>query len=289
MAILGKIREKSIVLILVIGMALFAFVISGVFDGAGTISQEPVAIVGDEEITIEQFSRRVDAVERNTGMSNVQAANTVWNQIVTEYSFNQLREELGLEVGRSHVENFIANSPGFKQDSRFQNALGEFDVVAFTDFINDSKRNNPAVYSQWQLQEESIRSTISRQLYNTMIQAGIYHTSFDGKTEYKFENDKISISFVKVPYSSIPDSLVTISDRDIKKYINANEEEFEAEESRSIQYVVFDETASVEDNLEIENGLKKLLETQIIFNEVSEAEETLPSFSQTDNVKGVYC
>jgi peptidyl-prolyl cis-trans isomerase D len=285
MAILGKIREKSIVLILVIGMALFAFVISGVFDGAGTISQEPVAIVGDEEITIEQFSRRVDAVERNTGMSNVQSANTVWNQIVAEYSFSQLQEELGLEVGRSHVENFIANSPGFRQDSRFQNALGEFDVVAFTDFINDSKRNNPAVYTQWQLQEESIRSTISRQLYNTMIQAGIYHTSFDGKTEHKLENDKISISFVKVPYSSIPDSLVTISDRDIKKYINANEEEFEAEESRSIQYVVFDETASVEDNLEIENGLKKLLEPQVIFNEVSEAEETLPSFSQTDNLK----
>ena len=285
MAILGKIREKSIVLILVIGMALFAFVISGVFDGAGTISQEPVAIVGDEEITIEQFSRRVDAVERNTGMSNVQAANTVWNQIVTEYSFNQLQEELGLEVGRSHVENFIANSPGFRQDSRFQNALGEFDIVAFTDFINDSKRNNPAVYSQWQLQEESIRSTISRQLYNTMIQAGIYHTSFDGKTEHKLENDKISISFVKVPYSSIPDSLVTISDRDIKKYINANAEEYEVEESRSIQYVVFDETASVEDNLEIENGLKKLLEPQVIFNEVSQSEETLPSFSQTDNVK----
>ena len=285
MAILGKIREKSIVLILVIGMALFAFVISGVFDGAGTISQEPVAIVGDEEITIEQFSRRVDAVERNTGMSNVQAANTVWNQIVAEYSFSQLQEELGLEVGRSHVENFIANSPGFRQDSRFQNALGEFDVVAFTDFINDSKRNNPAVYSQWQLQEESIRSTISRQLYNTMIQAGIYHTSFDGKTEHKLENDKISISFVKVPYSSIPDSLVTISDRDIKKYINANEEEFEVEESRLIQYVVFDETASVEDNLEIENGLKKLLVPQVIFNEVSQSEETLPSFSQTDNVK----
>ena len=49
MAILGKIREKSIVLILVIGMALFAFVISGVFDGAGVMSEEPVPIIGDEK------------------------------------------------------------------------------------------------------------------------------------------------------------------------------------------------------------------------------------------------
>ena len=285
MAILGKIREKSIVLILVIGMALFAFVISGVFDGAGSISQEPVAIIGDEKVNIEQFSRRVDAVERNTGMSNVQAVNTVWDQIVTEYSFTQLQDELGLEVGRGHIENFIANSPGFRQDSRFQNALGEFDVVAFTDFINDSKRNNPELYSQWQLQEESIRSSISKQLYTTMIRAGIYHTAFDGKTAHELENEKISISYVKVPYSSIPDSLVTVTDRDIKKYVNKHSADFKVEESRSIRYVVFEENASVEDNLEIENELKKLLEPQVIFNEVSESEETLASFSQTDNVK----
>ena len=285
MAILGKIRQNSIVLILVIGMALFAFVISGVFDGAGTMSQEPVAIVGDEEVNIEQYSRRVDAVERNTGMSNVQAVNTVWDQVVTEYSFDQLQEELGLEVGRGHVENFIANSPGFRQDSRFQNALGDFDVVAFTDFINDSKRNNPEMYRQWQLQEESIQSSISKQLYTTMILAGIYHTVFDGKVAHALENDKISISYVKVPYSSIPDSLVTITDRDIKKYINTHSADFEVEESRSIRYVVFDETASVEDNLAIENELKKLLEPQVIFNEVSESEETLASFSQTDNVQ----
>ena len=285
MAILGEIRKNSIVLIVVIGMALFAFVISGVFDGAGTMSQEPVAIVGDEEVNIEQYSRRVDAVERNTGMSNVQAVNTVWDQVVTEYSFDQLQEELGLEVGRGHVENFIANSPGFRQDSRFQNALGDFDVVAFTDFINDSKRNNPEMYRQWQLQEESIQSSISKQLYTTMIRAGIYYTAFDGIAAHALENDKISISYVKVPYSSIPDSLVTVTDRDIKKYINTHSADFKVEESRSIRYVVFDETASVEDNLAIENELKKLLEPQVIFNEVSESEETLASFSQTENVQ----
>ena len=285
MAILGKIREKSIVLIVVIGMALFAFVISGVFDGAGAISQEPVAIVGDEEVNIEQFSRRVDAVERNTGMTNVQAVNMVWDQIVTEHSFDQLQEELGLAVGRDHVENFISNSPGFKQDSRFQNALGEFDIIAFTDFINDSKRNNPEIYRQWQLQEESIQSSISKQLYTTMIRAGIYHTVLDGKAAHALENDKISISYVKVPYSSISDSLVGVTDRDIKKYINTHTADFEVEESRSIRYVVFDETASVDDNLAIENELKKLLEPQVIFNEISESEEILPSFSQTDNLQ----
>ena len=89
-----------------------------------------------------------------------------------------------------------------------------------------------------------------------MIQAGIYHTALDGKTEHKLENDKISISFVKVPYSSIPDSLVMISDRDIKKYINANAKEFEVEESRSILYVVFDETPLSKTILKSKTSLK---------------------------------
>ena len=118
-----------------------------------------------------------------------------------------------------------------------------------------------------------------------MIRAGIYHTAFDGKTAHELENEKISISYVKVPYSSIPDSLVTVTDRDIKKNVNKHSADFKVEESRSIRYVVFEENASVEDNLEIENELKKLLEPQVIFNEVSESEETLASFSQTDNVK----
>ena len=258
MAILGKIREKSIVLILVIGMALFAFVIAGVFDGAGTQSQEPVAIIGDEKVNIEQFSRRVDVVETNTGMSSVQAVNMVWDQVVTEYSYDQIQEELGLFVGRDHVENFISNSPRYRSLSDFQNALGEFDIDIFTDFINDMKINDPERYRQWQLEEESIQSSISKQLFTTMIRSGIYHTEFEGKAIHALENDKISISYVKVPYSSIPDSLVTVTDRDIKKHIDMYSSDFEVEEGRSIKYVVFNETATVEDNLAFENELKKL-------------------------------
>ena len=123
----------------------------------------------------------------------------------------------------------VANSPSFRQDSRFQNAVGDFDIVAFTDFINDSKINNPELYRQWQLQEESIQNSISKQLYTTMIRAGIYHTAFDGKAAHALENDKISISYVKVPYSSIPDTLVAISNREIKKYINTNSSDFEVQ------------------------------------------------------------
>lgn len=71
MAILGKIRERSIFLIFIIGMALLAFVFTGVFDGNSTTSQDPVIVVGGEEVSIDEFSRQVDFAERNYGISTM--------------------------------------------------------------------------------------------------------------------------------------------------------------------------------------------------------------------------
>ena len=64
MAILGQIRSRSIFLIIVIGLALFAFVISGVFDGKGFQSQEPVGVINGEEILIEDFRSQVDFLRK---------------------------------------------------------------------------------------------------------------------------------------------------------------------------------------------------------------------------------
>ena len=66
MAILGKIRQRSIFLILVIGMALFAFVISGVFDGSTSNAgpTDPVAVINDKEVEIDFFRQMVEQTER---------------------------------------------------------------------------------------------------------------------------------------------------------------------------------------------------------------------------------
>ena len=84
MAILGKIRERSIFLILVIGLALFAFVLSGVFDGCCSNSgpDDPIAIINDEEVDFEFFRQLVDQTERSYNYSTIQALNLVWNQFL---------------------------------------------------------------------------------------------------------------------------------------------------------------------------------------------------------------
>ena len=78
MAILGKIRQRSIFLILVIGLALFAFVISGAFgNGSGdTGPNEPIGVVNGEEIPLENFRLLVDQTERTYGYTTLQAVQT---------------------------------------------------------------------------------------------------------------------------------------------------------------------------------------------------------------------
>ena len=115
MAVLGQIRQRSIFLILVIGMALFAFVISGVFDGnsAGGRPSEPLAVVNDEEIELTLYRQLVENTERNYNFSTMQAVNTVWDQLLKVTIFRQEFERLGIDAGKEQIEMILSRMKNF--------------------------------------------------------------------------------------------------------------------------------------------------------------------------------
>ena len=82
MAVLGNLRKNSFVLIAVIGMALFAFVIAGVFDGSGFQSQEPVGKVNGEELSITDFRNQMDVLKKSYNFNDLQALTTAWDESV---------------------------------------------------------------------------------------------------------------------------------------------------------------------------------------------------------------
>ena len=187
MAILGKIRERSIFLILVIGMALFAFVISGVFDsgsGSGFETKAPLAEVGDEEISLAEFQNQVDFSERSYNMTTSQAVENVWDQLLRSTILKQQFDALGLGVGKSALEFVLSKNPNFTSDPRFQNELGQFDIQQFIGFLAELKTNNPIAYEQWSNQEEALKNSYRQQMYMNLLTAGMNATQRDG--EYKF-------------------------------------------------------------------------------------------------------
>jgi len=285
MAILGQIRSKSIFLIIVIGLALFAFVISGVFDGKGYQAQKPVGVINGEDILIEDFREQVDFLERNYNQKGMIAVNNVWNQRLRSEILKQQFEITGIQSGKDHLQNILKNNPTFNSDQQFLNEAGMFDIDKFKSLIIELKTTNPEAYEQWKNQEKIFESQSNEQIYFNLVNAGVNYTQSDGKFEYTLQNDNVDIEYVQIPYSSVDDSLISYSKSDLKKYISNNKDEFKVNSSRDIEYVIFEEKPSLEDENAIKNRLSKFLKESKEFNEVSKLEEVTPSIITATNIK----
>ena len=284
MAVLGKIRERSIVLILVIGMALFAFVISGVFTDPGMTSQKPIGNVNGEDISIEEFRNQVDFLERNYNLSGMVPVNNVWDQTVRTEILNSQYELSGIDSGKDHIEFILSQNPSFSSDPRFLNDAGMFEIEKFIDLIIEMKTTNTQSYEQWKNQEKIFQNQSNEQIYFNLIKSGINFTQKDGENEYLLQNNNVDIEYIQIPFSSISDSLITYKKSEIKKYIESNENDFKVEASRNIEYVMFEEKPSLDD----ENTLKKKLQSYLVekneYNNVSKLEETIPSLLTAKNI-----
>lgn len=279
MAILGNIRKQTTVLILIIGLALFAFVISGVFSsgdlGGGGKVGSAVAEVNDNEIPIDAFRQKVENMSRRIGptASTMQVVNQVWDQEVRNSILGEQFEDLGVNIEQDQIMNFIKTNPGYSQNPQFTNENGFFDEFKFKQFIADLRINSPDQYNIWLQDEASIIQGAKEQAYFNLIKAGVGATLKEGELDYKLANEKLDIRYVRVPYASIADSTITITKSEISTYINAHKDDFKQDPARDIQFVYFEEKPSAEDEKAVEEAVNKLLDDSYGFDETKESEE----------------
>ena len=189
MAVLGSLRKNSFVLIAVIGMALFAFVIAGVFDGNSFQSQEPIGEINGESVSLTDFRRQVELYQKTYNFNDLQAITTAWDQSVRNELLSQEIEELGIASGKDHLEFFLASNPNFNNDPRFVNDAGIFDLDKFSNFIAELKDFNPEAYLQWSSQEMGFKNQININNYMTLVSSGINSNIFEGKNEFLKSNE----------------------------------------------------------------------------------------------------
>ena len=213
MAILEKIRSRSLFLILVIGLALFAFVISGVFGKDSGTGKTTVGEVNGESISRQEFAYKVENASRRYGANatTVQVVNQVWISQGGGIVLEQQYEDLGINIEKDQILEVVKANPAFAQDPTFQNEAGVFDEGKFIEFIADLKANNPAGYQQWQMQEDALINASKEQSYFNLIKAGVGATLKEGELAYHLESDKVDVKYVKIPYTAIADSTVNVS------------------------------------------------------------------------------
>ena len=289
MAILENIRKRTTVLILIIGMALFAFVISGIFTsndlGGGKIGSA-VGEINGEQISIDNFRQRVERISRRSGpgASSTQLVNSVWNQLERNTILDQQIADLGISIEQDQIIEVIKSSPGISQNPQFVDENGVFDEGLFRDFIAELKLSAPSQYQDWLQDEQSIIESARQQSYFNLIKAGMTSTLKEGELEYRLANDKVDIRYVRVPYSSIPDSAIVVTKSEIEAYIKEHEADYKQEKARDIRFVYFEEKPSEADVEAIKTAVTGLLSDTEEYNADRDTTVTIAGFRTTTDV-----
>ncbi|RBW62357.1 peptidylprolyl isomerase [Tenacibaculum sp. E3R01] len=263
MAILSKIRERSMFLILVIGLALFAFVLdpSTISDFFNASKVNEVGDVNGESISRQEFAEALDAYKKQTGnrVSEMQAAKTVWNNLLRQKIYKSQLEEAGITVGEADIMQALFDSPTVQGDQRFQTS-GIFDKSKLKEHLATIKDANNDEWRAWQNYMVSLRDNLEKTTYDNLVSSGLGASLKEGEGQYLTENTKVSGKYVYVPYTSIADSTVTVKKSDVKAYIESHKNQYQVEASRDVKFVKFDIVPTLEDEEAIRAEVAKLIE-----------------------------
>ncbi|GGG96930.1 peptidylprolyl isomerase [Polaribacter pacificus] len=289
MAILSKIRERSMALILVIGLALFAFVLdpSSIQDFFNSSNINTVGEVGGETISRKEFSEALEAYRAQYGsqITEMQASNDVWNTLIRQKVYQTQLAKSGITVGEADVWNALIETSSIQEDPQFQNAAGMFDQERLKEFLATVKEdpNQIDTWTAWTNYMAQIKDNLEYTTYNSLITAGLGASLKEGEFQYFNNNTKISADYVFVPYTSVSDSLINVTKSEIEDYIKKNEDQFKVEETRNLKLVKFNILPTANDETEIKEELSSLLEDKGDLKGFKNTEDLQEFFAENDS------
>ncbi|MDY7394779.1 peptidylprolyl isomerase [Aureibaculum sp. 2210JD6-5] len=297
MAILSKIRERSLFLIIIIALALFSFVIGDVFTRGGFGGQSnSIGEINGENISREEFAQMVEQQKAMSGGrgSNMQYVNMAWENLVREKVYKHQLEKSGVTVGEKDVWDEILKQPFVQNGPQFKNEAGLFDEDKFKEYIatlqdakDDSEQDRQAWLS-WLDYERNIKNNLELRTYNNLVSSGLGATFKEGERHYMADNTKLDLEYVYVPYTYIADSLVTLTDGEIEQYVKDHPNDYKAEASRDISFVKFDIKASPEDEAAIKAEVEKIINDREEYSSAAKGNVNVKGLSSAENIEDFF-
>ena len=273
MAALGKIRSKGVLLISIIGFALFAFIAEELFRSCESHRNESRQQVGEvlgEKVSVQDFQKLVDeytaVIKMTQGRDNLtdeelnQVKDVVWNTYIQNQLISHEAEKIGLTVTDQEMQNILnqGTNPMLLNTPFVNQQTGRFDANVLKKFMAEYKQaqgTNPqlveqyqSIYNYWTFIEKSLRTQILAQKYQALLAGCMLSNPVSAKMAFKDENEESSIQLASLPYSSINDNKVQVSDADLKAKYEELKPTFKLyDEARDIKYVDFQVVASAAD------------------------------------------
>ncbi len=269
MAAIGSIRKQSGLLIVVVGIAMAAFILGDFMKGSPRRSNI-VGEINGEKITYPEFSQKVEEnleiEKRNKNTSNLTAVESygirqlTWNSIVKETILGQEYEEIGLSVPTEELSELIYGKTPHKfiRQNFVNPETGIFDPGMVRRFMQNLDKMDQVQLNQWKNFKKAIITDRIESKYNKLFSDSYFMPEPFAKNLYKENNTNAKIRIIVKNYSLISDSSIVYTDENIKDYYEKNKEKFKQQESRDIDYVIFDIKASEKDHIKIKEEVDEI-------------------------------
>ncbi len=271
MATLEKIRSKSALLIIVIGVALFAFIIGDFLNSGSTFfgNRSTIATVDGEKIDYFDFQRQYETVSQQYQQQGVKQdaaliQQQVLGQMIQQTLLDSEIEKLGLVVTGAELSNAMIGENALPQMTQVAQQMGVTTPAELHDMIfNPAKYNIPADQAaqmqQWWLgMEQDLEKQMLAQKFNFLFSGAITANQLDAKAIYDEEAATSTIVFAKKDFSALEDDKYPVSQSEVKDAWNKEKGAYKIdEETRLVNYITVNITPSADDNMAAQKAVEE--------------------------------
>ena len=267
MAIIGEIRKRSWIAVVIVGVAIVAFIISDLFKGNS--KQPPLGVIDGKEVSYNRFNelfnqreallKKQQQSDQITAEQSNQIRENVWNELIETQLTSQEYEQLGLQVSQREMNDMYMGDfihPYLRQMFTDPNT-GVYNPQIVAQWINNFDQLTPAQQEDWVSVEEYVKLSRQQEKYNMLIAKGFYTPNKMAEKMAEMDNHVADARVVALPLHTISDDQVTLTEEDYVKYYEKHKKEYKQNEARDLDFIIFPVNPSAADMIEIQNGVFK--------------------------------
>ena len=272
MASLQKIRNHGALLIAIVGLAMLAFILGDFLNSGSSFfnrSRENVGVIEGQKIHYTEYEAAKDQLTEvykiESGRTDfdedtyAQIRNQVWNMYVMDYTLRAQAEKIGMDITPDeltelcvgeNVHQIIRGRRAFAgEDGQFSREAVKGLISAINNESDDAEQNANLKQAKdyWLYWEKAVRISYMQEKYTALLQHLLKANSLDAEFAFNGRQNGVAVDYVMKPYYAVADSLVKVSDGDIKKLYNQHKEQYKQTPNRAIKYIAFDIVPSEDD------------------------------------------
>lgn len=270
MAVIGRIRKQSTLLLIIIGVALAAFVLGDLFKKGPSRQAANIGEINGEKIHIRDFNMQYEenveftkAQQQKEQLTQEDAffvRENTWNQIIRGILTTEEYEKVGIQVSADELYDQIQGlTPHRFVAQQFRNPqTGQFDRAMLENYLQNLDQMPASAYDQWVRFEKAVKDDRADTKFNNLIAKGYYVPALMAKNEFNTKNEKASCRLIGKKYQEVADDQITVTDADYEKFYEDHKNEYEQLAAREIDYIVFDVRPSQDDRQKASTDIQEV-------------------------------